>query len=127
MMGTAALFILFPRQWYAIFLGAAPGAAAITDVGVVLLRFVAAYCLMDAANIVVCGSLVAAGDTLWTFWANLVAHSAFVAALWIADSLKLGLWVEWPIATVFVFVLATVWLVRFFSGRWKHIRVIEQD
>jgi multidrug resistance protein, MATE family len=127
MVGTAALFLLFPREWYAIFLGTAPSATAVADLGVILLRFVAAYCLMDAANIVVCGSLVAAGDTRWTFWANFTGYAIFIASLWIADSYKVGLWVEWYIATVFVMALATVWLFRFFSGRWKHIRVIEPD
>ena len=125
MVGTAALFLLFPRQWYAFFLGTGPSAAAVTQLGVVLLRYVAAYCLLDAVNILVCGALVAAGDTRWTLWASVTAYSLFTATLFAADRWRLGLHTEWWIATVFVMVLAGVWLLRFFSGRWKHIRVIQ--
>ncbi len=125
MLGTAALFLMFPSQWYALFLGTGPGSEVVTRVGVGLLPYVAAYCLLDAVNILVCGALVAAGDTRWTLWATVSTYSVFTAALVSADHWRLGLHTEWWMATVFVMVLATVWLVRFFSGRWKHIRVIQ--
>jgi MATE family multidrug resistance protein len=121
----AALFLLFPCQWYALFMGTAPGSEAVTVLGVVLLRYVAAYCLLDAANIVICGALVAAGDTRWTLWASTVAYAILTAALVAADHWRLGLHAEWWIATVFVLLIAMVWLMRFFSGRWQHIRVIQ--
>jgi MATE family multidrug resistance protein len=124
MLATAALFVLFPHAWYSLFLGHAAGTGPIGEIGVILLRFVAAYCLLDAANIVVCGSLVAAGDTRWTFWASLFAHAIFIASLFLADRLALGLHAEWTFATVFVMAIALVWMFRFWSGRWKHIRVI---
>ena len=127
MLATAALFVLFPRGWYAIFLGDAGYTPAVTELGVVLLRFVAAYCLLDAANIVVCGSLVAAGDTRWTFWASLAAHGVFIGSLFLADALKLGLYPEWAFATIFVMALALVWMLRFRTNRWKYIPVIRAE
>jgi MATE family multidrug resistance protein len=125
MIATAVLFLLFPHAWYQLFQGSTAGSPLIAEHGVVLLRFIAAYCLLDAANIVVCGALVAAGDTRWTFRASLLAHGIFAASLCVADYLKLGLYTEWYFATVFVMLIALVWIVRFRSGRWKHIRVID--
>lgn len=125
MVGTAALFLIFPRGWFGLFMGTAPDAAPVTEIGVVLLRYVAAYCLLDAVNILVCGALVAAGDTRWTLGASVIAFGIFAVMLWAADHWCWGLHAEWWIATLFVLVLAGVWLARFFSGRWKSIRVIE--
>jgi MATE family multidrug resistance protein len=127
MVGTAALFILFPSEWYALFMGTEPGSEAVTKMGVVLLRYVAAYCLLDGVNILVCGALVAAGDTRWTLWVSVLSYGFFTAALFAADRWQLGLHVEWCMATVFVMVLALVWLGRFFSGRWRNIRVIGEN
>ena len=127
MMGTAVLFLLFPHGWYAMFMGSEPDAAPITAVGVVLLRYVAAYCLLDAVNVVVCGALVAAGDTRWTLLASLIAFGLFAGALLAADHWKWGLHALWWIATVFVMILAFVWLIRFWSGKWKQIHVIQYE
>lgn len=120
-------FLVFPRELYGWFHGNAPGTEPITAQGVVLLRFVAAYCLLDTANMVVQGSLLAAGDTRWTFWASLVLHGAFFTGLLVADRAGWGLYPEWAIATGFVMTTAVVWLVRFKTGVWQDIRVIEHE
>ncbi len=126
MLLTAALFVLLPGPLFAFFQGEAAD-PAIATVGAVLLRFIAAYCLLDAVNYIVCGALVAAGDTRWTFGASLVAHGLFIAALCAADRADVGLYGQWAMATVFVMLIATVWLLRFHSGAWRKIRVIEPD
>jgi len=127
MVGTAALFLIFPFQWYAFFMGTAPGTEVVTQMGVILLRYVAAYCLLDAVNLLICGALVAAGDTRWTLWMSVAAYSVFTAGLFMADHWHLGLHAEWWMATVFVMLLALIWLARFFSGHWKNISVIQQE
>jgi MATE family multidrug resistance protein len=130
MVATAAVFVLIPRPLYALFETAGgEGAAAfgaVANTGVVLLRFVAVYCLLDAFNIVLVGMLQAAGDTRWTLWVSLLAHGVFLAALVGCDRLKLGLYAEWTVATVFVVAVAFVWLWRFLAGGWRQIRVIGQ-
>jgi MATE family multidrug resistance protein len=127
MVGTAALFLLFPKEWFALFMGTGPGSEIVTGVGVSLLPFVAAYCLLDAVNILVCGALVAAGDTCWTLWVSVAAYGLFTVGLFAADHWRFGLYAEWWFATVFVMAIAMVWLARLFSGRWKHIRVIQPE
>jgi MATE family multidrug resistance protein len=129
MVAMAIVFVLLPRPLYALFQTAGgEGAAAfatVADLGVVLLRFVAVYCLLDAFNIVLVGMLQAAGDTRWTLWLSLLAHGLFLAALVVCDGLRLGLYAEWTVATVFVMAVAFIWLWRFLTGGWRHIRVIE--
>lgn len=128
MLAAGLAFLLWPRELYHFFQGSDTGAAEafapIVDTGVVLLRFVAIYCLLDALNIIFAGVLQAAGDTRWTLWMSLVMHAAFLLLLTVADGLRLGLYAEWTVATVFVMSIALVWLWRFHGGAWKHIKVI---
>jgi MATE family multidrug resistance protein len=125
MVGVAVLFLVFPGPLYLMFQGQAAQAPGVVDLGRVLLRFVTAYCLLDAVNIVVGGMLMAAGDTRWTLWASLLLHGSFIGALAAADGLGLGLLSLWGIATVFVLGIALVWLARFLSAAWERIEVIE--
>ena len=130
MLLAAAFFLLAPRELYALFQGPGIGAAefvAIRETGVVLLRFVAVYCLMDSFNITILGALMAAGDTRWTSGATCLLYLGFVGGLVLADHLRLGLYAEWTWATAFVLIIASVWIWRFRAGVWKTIRVIEGD
>ncbi len=130
MLGCAVLFLAFPRQFYGIFAQGSHAPAADTEaiaaMGTVLLRFVAAYCSLDAANMVYVSALQYAGDTRWTFKATLVLHATFITSLVIADRLRLGLMVEWTFATIFVMLLALVWIVRFYHGAWKGLSLLEK-
>lgn len=131
-MVTAGIaFLLFPRALFGLFhpAEAAAGAdfAAVLDMGVVLLRFVAAYCLLDSVNIVVMGALQAAGDTRWTFLVTVAGYGFFLFLLFLADRAGLGVYPLWGIATVFVLLIALVWLVRFERGGWRRIRVIQEE
>ncbi len=127
MISAALLFVLFPAPIYSIFEGdmSSGDFKLITEVGTVLLRFVALYSLFDAFNIVLVFALQAAGDTRWTMRISLIAHLVFFAVLILCDRMKVGLWVEWFAATIFVLSTATIWFVRFRMGAWRHIKVIE--
>jgi MATE family multidrug resistance protein len=127
MVVMATLFLAFPHELFALFKAGNSGGEGldIATTGVVLLRFVALYCLLDAFNYIFMGSLVAAGDTRWTMVMSVVLHVLFVAALLGADRWGRTLMIEWTIATVFVMVQALVWMGRFFQGKWKTMQVIE--
>ena len=92
---------------------------------VVLLRFVAAYCLVDAVNVVVVSALQGAGDTNWTLAASSLVYAIFLTVLWSLQRSGAGLYALWTTATLFVLVLAVVMLARFHSGRWKTMTVVE--
>ena len=93
--------------------------------GVVLLRFVAAYCLVDAVNVVVVSALQGAGDTNWTLMASSLLYALFLAALWSLQRDGAGIYALWTTATLFILVLALVMLARFHGGRWKTMTVVE--
>lgn len=126
MIIMAIIFVLFPRQLFGIFAGADPVAALqFVNLGPMLLRFIALYCLVDALNYVFIAALVAAGDTKWTLYASVILNVVFFAALALADTFFKTLFAEWAIATGFVMIQALLWLGRFLQGKWKGFRVIE--
>jgi MATE family multidrug resistance protein len=129
MIVMALVFIAIPGPLFGIFVtaDAVPKESLLrfAHLGEVLLRFVAAYCLLDACNYVFVSALVAAGDTRWTLYASIVLNGAFIGGLLAADTWSRTLYTEWTIATVFVMVQALVWFARFLQGRWKGLRVIE--
>lgn len=125
----SAAFVLFPSNLIAPFLD--PAHLGGFDHGqmvrtcTVLLRFVAAYCLLDAFNIFFLAALQGAGDTRWTLWASAVVHLLYVAALAAVLALGGGLYALWTAATLFVMSIAGLWVARFQGGAWKSMLVIE--
>ena len=88
MLGASGLvFLLFPRQLAAMFTGDPAVAAA----AVPLLRIAAVFQLSDAIQAVSAGALRGAGDTRYTFLANLVGHYAVGLPVAIALGFGAGL------------------------------------
>jgi MATE family multidrug resistance protein len=129
MIFMATIFLVFPQQLIALFKGDTHVAefAAIISQGVIILRFVAIYSLLDACNIIFISSLQAAGDTRWTLVISVIAHVLFLSSLAMIDYFKPALWPEWLAATFFVWSIAIIWFLRFRSGVWKNIQVIEEE
>lgn len=98
---------------------------------IVLLRFVALYCIFDTGNIIFAGTLKGAGDTRFVMlcslglcWGVMVVPTIFLTKYHFGPGN--GLYFSWLTLTVFVCLLAGVFYLRFACGKWKHIRVIEQ-
>jgi multidrug resistance protein, MATE family len=110
-------------------LGTSPAEfAQLRDVTVVLLRFVAAYCLFDASCVVFAGALKGAGDTRFIMITSLLLTPMPVAAAWAGiHFFGLGLLWCWIVITLWVCVLGVIYCARFLQGRWRHIRVIEPE
>ncbi len=116
------LFIL-PFSWQA----ESEHFATIHNMIVVLLRFVAVYCLFDAGNMVFSGALKGAGDTRFV-------ATASVGLSWLLMLLPGGLtlylfhggvyWL-WLFVTLYIVGLCLVFGMRFMKGSWKSMRVIE--
>ncbi|MBN1851741.1 MAG: MATE family efflux transporter [Pirellulales bacterium] len=128
--GMAILYIAAPDLF---FLGHASGMdpesfAAIRQTTVILLRFVAAYCLFDAMNIIFVSAIKGAGDTRFILMTNLFVSPLPVLAGWIGlHYFHAGLIYCWWVITIWVWVLGMIYLLRFLQGRWKSMRVIETD
>jgi MATE family multidrug resistance protein len=128
MAGMALLYVLFPSLFIAPFQGHNDPVKwqAIAERVVVLLWFVAAFSVFDAANIVLSFGLRGAGDTLFVSLVSLLlAWPVMVIPTWAAWKYSWGLYWAWAFASVYICVQATCFLVRFRGGRWRTMRVIE--
>jgi MATE family multidrug resistance protein len=131
MTTIAAMYVLTPDIFVAPFAHRADpgGFAQIYAYSVILLRFVAVYCLFDAMNIIFCSAIKGAGDTRYVMLMTLIL-SVFVlivpvyVAVEILDS---GLMIAWVFATVYVALLGITFYARFLGGKWESMRVIELE
>jgi MATE family multidrug resistance protein len=98
----------------------------VRDLVPTLLRFVAVYCLFDCVNLTFSFALRGAGDTRFVMLVT-VCLSMGVLALpsWAVVSWGGGLYGAWTCASLYIILLAVVFLVRFRHGAWKSMRVIE--
>jgi MATE family multidrug resistance protein len=109
-------------------LGASPGKfAEIESTAVVLLRFVAVYCLFDAMNVVFAGTLKGAGDTRFILLTSLLLTPCPLLASWAGIECGLGLLWCWCVITAWISSLGLIYAARFLTGRWRQMRVIEPE
>jgi multidrug resistance protein, MATE family len=95
---------------------------------IILLRFVATYCLFDALNVVFAATLKGAGDTRFILVALLAISPASVAIVW--AGIRYGQWGLmscWVVITIWVSALGLAFFARFLHGGWRHMRVIEPE
>jgi MATE family multidrug resistance protein len=98
------------------------------DLTVILLRFVAAYCIFDTLAIVFVSAIKGAGDTQFVLRTMLVMSALpLVACYLVVEVFELGLFWAWGVVTVYVWVLGLIFLARFLQGRWRDMRVIESE
>jgi MATE family multidrug resistance protein len=101
---------------------------AIRGMGIVVLRFVAAYLLLDGLYMICTAVLKGAGDTRFIMW-SIAVFSVFGMILPVyigVEILGLGLYYAWGCTVFFLCQLAGIALWRFNQGQWKGMRVIEQ-
>lgn len=100
--------------------------AGLRDITVVLLRFVAAYSLLDAMNVIFVSAIKGAGDTRFILATTIVTSPMPVLAVWLGVTyLGWGLIWCWLVITGWICLLALIYLARFLQGRWRQMRVIE--
>ncbi len=126
---VAAAYVLVPGVFLAPY-GAEANPhsfAPIHALAIVLLRFVAAYCLFDTMNIIFSSAIKGAGDTRFVMFMLAVMSTlglvlpAFVAVVWLHG----GIYTIWTIATIYYSLLGIAFFMRFLGGKWKNMRVIE--
>lgn len=124
MLATGLLFATASAPLMSFFAGAGPEGEQIVTTGSLILKFVALYCILDAANILTGWMLASAGDTRWLAWAYLASSGIFLGLLWMVDRFMPSLVAEWTLATIFIAATAVIWLIRFQSGAWRKARVL---
>lgn len=131
MLAMAALYLFAPGLLLWPFGNDRPGWPTVLALSATLLRFVAAYSLFDAINLVASFALRGAGDTRFVMWVAfglswplMIVPTFYVTRLdGVAGPTKLY-W-AWTFATLFIAGLALVFTLRFRHGAWKSMRVIE--
>ena len=100
--------------------------ARVRDLTVVLLRFVAAFGLLDTMNVIFVSAIKGAGDTRFVLWITCGMAAMPVVPTWIGMAyFDLGLYWSWCVVTVWVWALGAAYLGRFLQGKWRTMRVIE--
>lgn len=127
MLAMAVLFATASAPLMSIFAGDGPESARIVATGSLLMKFVAFYCLFDAANVMIGCILASAGDTRWLARTFLLSSGVFLALLWLIDRVVPGLVAEWTLATLFVLATAVIWSLRFRAGEWRKITVLRES
>ncbi|HEX7448276.1 MAG TPA: MATE family efflux transporter [Pirellulales bacterium] len=128
MLPVAALYVFAPHWLLAAYsLHSEPrDFAELEDLASLLLRYVAAYCLFDAMNVILSGALKGAGDTRFVLFVTLSAALVTGLGCWLGvKHFSLGLYFCWSMMTGWVCLLGVVFLARFVQGRWRTMRVIE--
>jgi MATE family multidrug resistance protein len=137
MVYTGTFALLYVAVPDAFFIGHKNGVsadefAAIRDTTVILLRFVACYCIFDAFNVIFASAIKGAGDVRFIVLVNLVASPvAILLTLFGIDYFvsvgrpHAGLMYCWWVLTAWVTSLGLAYFARFVQGKWKSMRVIE--
>lgn len=130
-MGTMSLLYVLGPDWFLF--GHKAGISPeefgpLRNITVVLLRFVAAYCLFDALNLVFVSAIRGAGDMRFVLCTTLSTSPVAIAATWWGLRWQgWGLIWCWTVITLWVCSLGLIYLARFLQGRWRHMRVIEPE
>ena len=98
---------------------------SVLPIAATLLKFVAVYSIFDAMAVVFASALRGAGDTLFPMLITMCS-SWFVMTLpaWIIVRSE-GATVQklWLACTAHILLMGTAMLLRFLSGKWKHIKI----
>ena len=93
-----------------------------------LLKFVALYSLFDTMTIVFSMAIKGAGDTkfVMTMMIALSLCALVIPSFVAIVILHRGVYTAWIIATGYIILCGFAFFVRFLSGKWKTMRVIEE-
>ncbi len=105
---------------------AAPNQAQVAALATSLLRYVAAYNLLDAVLTIFVNAIKGAGDTRFVFFVSLVMGTLLAAGSWLAvEILAAEIHTCWLLITGWIWIMAAIFTARFVQGKWRNMRVIE--
>lgn len=130
MLLISSLFVFAPDWFIGGFFNHQANAAgnelAVREIAALLLKFVAAYNLLDATQLIFIGALKGAGDTRFLLFVSLVLASLLAGFSWLCVQVwKLNIFGCWALIVIWCLIAAVTYLLRFSHGRWRKMRVIE--
>jgi len=129
MCAIAAIYLLLPNLIVSVFEGNrdAEEFAAVAAIVPGLLVCVAAYSVADSINLTFAFALRGAGDTRFVTLATFcLAWPVMVLPTYLVVRAGGSVNWAWWFATAHIFAMAACFYLRFRSGKWKTMRVIEQ-
>lgn len=126
----AALYVLVPDIFLALYRVGAETEKfdELRDTVIVLLRFVAAYCVFDAMSVIFAAVLRGAGDTRFLLRVAVYTAGFPGLATWLGMRFfGLGLLWAWTTLTLWAWMLGLIFWWRYLQGGWQHCRVIEPE
>jgi len=131
MLLIAVMYMAAPRVLLGPFLsaGSYESAGEIMNVAAVLLRFVAVYTIFDSMNVIFGSALKGAGDTKFVMITNVLLTSCVlvIPSFIMIRYFNVSIFSAWFVAAAYISILGLIFLLRFMSGRWKTMRVIEES
>lgn len=128
MVSVGLTYLMFPEVLLRLFQSEDSGTtAAFVVVGTQMLIFGCVWQCFDAAAMTLGEALRAAGDTAWPMWARIVlAWGLFFPGAWYTVvHLNGGVAVTMSWVVGYLALLALLLTYRFFSGRWRDIKLVE--
>ena len=123
------IFLFYPDPLIGLFTRSGDaGQVATMEVVRVFMRFIAALTMFDALVIVFSGAVKGAGDTKFAMYANVsLAFGLCVLPCIAAWLLDWSVNMYWLILDVYIITCALVFIFRYLQGKWKKMRVIEDE
>lgn len=91
-----------------------------------MIRIAALYVLAESLMVAIIGALRGAGDTYFTMIASVAMHWSFVPVLYLSFYVfNFSVEISWLLLVLFFLVFCGVLYLRFRSGKWKKIKVID--
>lgn len=129
---SAAMFLaftLFPGPLVGLFRPAGDGGtfAPIAALAAFMVRLISVYVFADALAVVFGGALRGAGDTFWTMVISVSGHWILtLAAGALIRGFRAGPRVTWAAVVVLVLGLGLANFLRYRSGRWRSMKVVDE-
>lgn len=123
-------YVLFP-EWFLLGIDSKDPASnrlEVKQLAIILLRYVAAYNVFDALNMIFVSAIKGAGDTQFVMAVSLLMGGLLAVVTWVGiQVLGFGLHGCWIWVTIWICLLGLIYWARFVQGIWKTKRVIEPE
>jgi len=123
-------FVFFPNWLVQVFRPDVPGEVfnQAVPIAVSMIQIASLYVLAEAMMVALIGALRGAGDTYFTMIASVTLHWLMVPVLYLTIKVwHLSAVTSWFLIVILFLIFCVALFVRFRSGKWKEIKVVDQQ